>query len=76
MGTSTGKYLILLGLAIVVIGLIIHFFGSRLSFLGRLPGDIRIEGERGGFYFPLVTCLLLSVVLTALVRLVQWFMNR
>jgi len=40
--------------------------------LGRLPGDIRIEGKNGGFYFPVVTCLLLSVVLS----LVMWLFGK
>jgi hypothetical protein len=44
-------------------------FGIRL---GRLPGDIRIEGRRGAFYFPIVTCLLVSVLLT----LISWLWNR
>ena len=45
---------------------------SRLG-LGRLPGDIVIEGEHGGFFFPVVTCLLVSVVLSALFWLIGRF---
>jgi hypothetical protein len=40
--------------------------------MGRLPGDIRIEGRRGGFYFPIVTCLLISAVLSIAV----WLFSR
>ncbi len=48
--------------------------GGRLPFrLGRLPGDIAIEGKRGSFYFPVVTCILLSVVLTLVMWLVSLF---
>jgi hypothetical protein len=43
--------------------------GGRLPF-GRLPGDISVQGEHGGFYFPVVTCLVLSLVLTALLNIV------
>jgi Protein of unknown function (DUF2905) len=64
------RFLIVLGLAIVVIGLLWPYLG-RLG-LGRLPGDIVIERESGTFYFPLVTCLLLS----ALFSLVLWLVNR
>jgi hypothetical protein len=64
------RFLIALGLAIVVIGLLWPYLG-RLG-LGRLPGDIVIEREGGTFYFPLVTCLLLS----ALFSLVLWLVNR
>jgi len=64
--------LILTGVALIVIGVVVSF-GDRLPLrLGRLPGDIRIEGKSGGFYFPVVTCLLLSAVLT----LVMWLFGR
>jgi hypothetical protein len=64
------RFLIVLGLAIVVIGLLWPYLG-RLG-LGRLPGDIVIEREGGTFYFPLITCLLLSVLFS----LVLWLVNR
>jgi hypothetical protein len=63
--------------ALIVIGAVLILLGvawpwvSRLG-LGRLPGDIRIETEGGGFYFPIVTCLIISVVLS----LVLWFLRR
>jgi hypothetical protein len=67
-----GRLLINAGILLVVIGLVI-VLGERLGIrLGRLPGDIRIEGRRGGFYFPIVTCLLISVVLSA----IAWLFNR
>jgi hypothetical protein len=40
--------------------------------LGRLPGDIAYQGRHGSFYFPVVTCILLSVALTLILWLVQW----
>ena len=64
------RFLIVLGLAILVAGLLWPFL-SRLG-LGRLPGDIVIERENMTFYFPLMTCLLLSVVFS----LVFWIVNR
>lgn len=64
--------LILAGVALIVVGLFITF-GERLPLrLGRLPGDIRVEGKNGGFYFPIVTCLVLSAVLT----LIMWLFGR
>jgi hypothetical protein len=67
-----GRLLINAGILLVVVGLAI-VLGERLGIrLGRLPGDIRIEGSRGGFYFPVVTCLLISAVLS----LVAWLFNR
>ena len=63
------RFLIVLGLALLVAGLLWPFL-SRIG-LGRLPGDIVIERENMTFYFPLMTCLLLSVVLS----LVFWVVN-
>lgn len=64
------RFLIILGLAIVVIGLAWPFL-SRLG-IGRLPGDIVIERDNYTIYVPLMTCLLLSVLLSA----VLWLVNR
>jgi len=48
--------------------------GSKLPFrLGRLPGDIVVQGRNGGFYFPIVTCIVVSVVLTLLMWIVNFF---
>jgi hypothetical protein len=67
-----GRLLITLGVFLVVIGVLISF-GGRLPFrLGRLPGDIYVQGKNSSFYFPLVTCLLLSAVLS----LVMWILRR
>ncbi|UFH55846.1 DUF2905 domain-containing protein [Spirosoma sp. KNUC1025] len=74
MNPSFGKYIILIGATIVLVGLIIYFFGDKLSWLGRLPGDIRIEGKNGGgFYFPIVTCIVVSVILNLIIVLVRRF---
>jgi hypothetical protein len=65
---NPGKILIGLGAALVFLG-IVFIGGEKLGIrLGRLPGDIAIEGKNGGFYFPIVTCIVLSVLLT----LVSW----
>ena len=56
------KLLILGGPCLVIAGLAWPFL-SKLG-LGRLPGDIVIEGQGGGFYFPIVTCILVSIVLS------------
>lgn len=64
------RALIIIGLAIAAVGLLWPWL-SKIG-LGRLPGDIRIESEGGGFYFPLMTCLIISVVLS----LVLWLTRR
>lgn len=74
MTPSFGKAMILIGAAIVLIGMAIYFFGDKFSWLGRLPGDIRVEGkEGGGFYFPIVTCLVVSLVLNLVIVLIRRF---
>ena len=64
------RALIIIGLAIAAIGLAWPVI-SKLG-LGRLPGDIRIQTESGGFYFPIVTCIVVSIVIS----LVLWFLRR
>jgi DUF2905 family protein len=60
-----GRTLIILGLFLVAAGLLFSF-GARLPFrLGRLPGDIYIRGKNSTFYFPLTTCIVLSILLSA-----------
>lgn len=74
MNSSVGKYLLLIGAAVMLVGLIVYFFGDKLSWLGRLPGDIRIEGKNGGgFYFPVVTCIVASVLLNLITVLIRRF---
>ena len=59
-----GKLLVLFGAIAIVVGALIWAgFGN---WIGRLPGDIRIERGNSGFYFPVVTCIIISVVLTLL----------
>lgn len=71
-----GKWLILAGLGLVVIGALL-WLGSRFGIpFGKLPGDIHIEGQKVSFYMPIVTCLVISVVLTLLLNLIFWFAKR
>jgi hypothetical protein len=64
---DVGKLLIILGAIIVVVGLALTF-GPRIPFLGRLPGDVAVDRGNLHFYFPIVTCLLLSVVATLILN--------
>lgn len=73
MNPQTGKYIIFAGIALVVIGILVYFFHDKLNWLGRLPGDIRVEGENSRFYFPITTMILLSILLSVLLNLVRRF---
>lgn len=68
---SIGKILLFGGLAIAALGAIILIFG-RIPFLGKLPGDIRIEKENFSVYVPITTCILLSVLLS----LIFWVVSK
>ncbi len=63
------------GVALVAVGALV-WVAARSGWLplklGRLPGDIAYQGKHGSFYFPVVTCILLSVLLTLILWLVQW----
>jgi len=63
-----GKLLVIIGGLFVVIGLFL-WSGLCGNWFGRLPGDIRIEKGNFGFYFPIVTCIILSLGLTLLISL-------
>lgn len=67
---SVGLWIATVGAILVLAGLAMHF--GLLGWFGRLPGDIRIEGEHGGLYFPITSMLLVSALLT----LVSWLLRR
>jgi len=67
-----GKALILAGILLAALGGVILLLENTPLRLGRLPGDIVIRGKHGAFYFPVVTCLLLSVLFS----LVMWLLRR
>lgn len=64
--------LVIVGGLILVIGLV-WLFAPSISWLGKLPGDIAIERENFRFYFPLATCILLSLLLTGIMWIVRHF---
>jgi len=66
-----GKVLILGGIGVVIAGIIVLFFGDKLRFLGRLPGDLRYETEKVKIYFPVMTMILVSVILSFIMWVIQ-----
>lgn len=73
---SFARYLIIGGLILILIGGGVYLAAKIGLPLGRLPGDIRIEGENGSFYFPLTSSILVSVILTILFNLISRFLNK
>lgn len=70
-----GKFLIFVGIFIMVMGLLMTLWG-KIPGLGKLPGDIYIEKDNFTFFFPIVSCLVISVVLTVIVNLVVRLLNK
>ena len=71
MNSDTGKYIIITGVLIVLVGLLIYFFHDKLNWIGRLPGDIRIERENFRFYFPITTMIIFSLVVTVIIQIIK-----
>jgi len=67
-----GRWLITAGLILVVLGVLVSIGGPLPIKLGRLPGDIYVQGKNTTFYFPLATCILISVVFS----LIAWLLRR
>jgi hypothetical protein len=65
-----GKLLVIFGIVVVLLGVAL-WSGIGSGWLGRLPGDIRIERGNSGFYFPVVTCIIISVVLSLIMSLLR-----
>jgi hypothetical protein len=66
--SEIGKMLIVFGIIMAVVGAIL-LFAPKIPWLGKLPGDFTYRGERFTFYFPLATCILLSVILSLILYL-------
>jgi Protein of unknown function (DUF2905) len=74
MDQQTGKYIIASGIFIVIAGLLIYFFHDYFKWFGKLPGDIRIEKENYRFYFPMVTMIIISIVITLIINIFKRFL--
>ena len=65
---DVGKFIAVIGVIITLLGLVM-WSGFAPKWLGRLPGDIRIEREHSAFYFPIVTCIILSILVSLLLSI-------
>jgi hypothetical protein len=73
---SISRYLMLGGIVLFLIGGGVYLASKFGIPLGRLPGDIRIEGENGSFYFPLTSSILVSVLLSILLNIISRFLQK
>ena len=67
-----GKFVVIMGVITTLVGLLL-WSGVAPKWLGRLPGDVRVEREHSAFYFPIVTCIIVSIVLSLLLSLFSIF---
>ncbi|MBC8275201.1 MAG: DUF2905 domain-containing protein [Chloroflexi bacterium] len=70
-----GKILLIVGGIIVILGLIL-IFSHHIPFLGKLPGDIFVKRDGFSFYFPIVTFLVLSILITIIVNAILYFLKK
>jgi len=73
---TTSRYFMFAGMVLFLIGGGMYLAAKFGLPLGRLPGDIRIEGENGGFYFPVTSSILVSLILTLVVNLIMRLWRR
>lgn len=67
-----GRLIILFGIILVIVGLFLTY-GPKIPYLGKLPGDIHIKKENFRFYFPIATCIIISIILTLIFYIVGKF---
>ena len=67
-----GKFIAVIGVITTLVGLVM-WTGFAPKWLGRLPGDIRIEREHSAFYFPIISCIVISIVLSLLLSIFSIF---
>jgi hypothetical protein len=71
MNSETGRWIVLIGMFVVVTGVIVYFFHDKLNWIGRLPGDIRFEKGNVRFYFPITTMIIFSLLVTLILELIK-----
>jgi hypothetical protein len=73
MSNETGKWIIAVGILIIIAGVVVYFFNDKLNWIGRLPGDIRVERGNFKFYFPITTMVIFSLLLTIIIQVIRRF---
>jgi len=73
MQHDLGKWLMIAGTIALAAGVLLYFFHDKLHWVGKLPGDIRIEKENFRFYFPFTTLVIISLLMNIIIRLIKRF---
>lgn len=72
---SLGKILIMVGAILIIAGIVVWLWGNKLTWLGNLPGDIRIKKENFSVYIPITTMILVSLFLTFILWIIRRFLH-
>lgn len=72
---SLGKILVIFGVIIVIVGVILMFF-DKIPVIGKLPGDIKIEKDNFKFYFPITTCIIISIIVNLVLFLISYLTKK
>jgi len=75
MNRETGKWMMIAGGFLLLAGIIVFFFHDKLNWIGKLPGDIRVENENVKFYFPITTMIIFSLLASFILYLARKFLN-
>ncbi len=70
---KTARWLIIIGIILVVIGVLLYLTPSTFKWFGHLPGDIRIEKENIRIYIPITSMIVVSIILTLVVNIIRYF---
>ncbi|MFA5783182.1 MAG: DUF2905 domain-containing protein [Bacteroidales bacterium] len=70
---NTGKIIVIIGIIVIIVGIVIWLFGDKFNWFGNLPGDIKVKKENFSFYFPFVSMIILSIVISLIVWLIRKF---
>ncbi len=73
---NLGRFLLIIGGGIALVGLLFLVGGRFLPWLGHLPGDIRYQGQNVSCFFPIVTSIVLSILLTIVLNIILWLIRR
>jgi len=70
------KIFIIIGFLIITVGILLYITPQLFNWVGKLPGDIKIEKENSKIYFPISTMIVISIILTILINLIGWIISR
>ena len=71
MNNDVAKFIILIGIGLTILGFVILIFPNIFNWFGRLPGDIHVKNDRSSFHFPIVTCIVVSVVVSIILSFLK-----